>query len=442
MLAHVPVDHVDCQKESFWKQFEVVVDLNKPINKRWSNSFINFKLLTHIIRISIPLLLSFKHVIMNLMTELSYVVDVAGCLFVYLRNVHENLVFAPLMEHLQLLVQTNAWEFVARCCSVCWARSLLEVCACYASYLRFKCRNRSYESCRSAWGRHFINTRRCFGGEWAHVGAQVSSMNFLRCGLLGRWPNGGKSIGSVLDVVSSGVGFIRVAPLTIVVDGRVGESVAVVYTDLFAISCCVGFLQKLRQMVTYAWHHICSLWRLLVVGVHWWTRLSCFTCSDAHPGLHWVVSLVWKSNCTTWIQNLICNVLTKCSVQRIAFVSLFSRVIFTNLGLRTSIVLLVLERHHHSNRPFVLINILWADSHQRVRALVCVAWWLQVYTFIDVWLTFLSRCTSAQESLEKWLLCIDTTSYWAEDSSTVLRRRSLLLQTCESNSLLTVAGGS
>ena len=48
MFAHVTIDNIDCQKQSLWEKFEIIMDLNHPINERRSNGLVNFELLAHV----------------------------------------------------------------------------------------------------------------------------------------------------------------------------------------------------------------------------------------------------------------------------------------------------------------------------------------------------------------------------------------------------------
>ena len=100
MFAHVTIDNIDCQKQSLWEKFEIIMDLNHPINERRSNGLVNFELLAHVQGVSIPFLFHFYHICLNVIAKFSNVVDIAQSLAINSMQMIEDLIFAPLIKHL------------------------------------------------------------------------------------------------------------------------------------------------------------------------------------------------------------------------------------------------------------------------------------------------------------------------------------------------------
>ena len=109
MLAHVPIDYVDCKEQGLGKQLEVIMNLNHPVHQSGSDGLINLDLLTHIHWVSVPFRFCLQHAGVDLVHEFSDMVDVSDCMSISLMNIAEYLFLAPLVEHLQLLVKTYSW---------------------------------------------------------------------------------------------------------------------------------------------------------------------------------------------------------------------------------------------------------------------------------------------------------------------------------------------
>lgn len=100
------------------------MNLNHPVHQSWSNSLVYFDLFTHIHWVCVPFSFSFKHIIMNVIYKLSHMVNIPNSVFICLMNLTQYLFFTSLVEHLQLLVKADAWQFISRRCSVGRAGSL------------------------------------------------------------------------------------------------------------------------------------------------------------------------------------------------------------------------------------------------------------------------------------------------------------------------------
>jgi len=83
------------------------MDLNKPVNKRWSYCFIDPSLSEHVGWVGIPFLLDTQHVLMNILAKLRNVINVTKCSSVNLLNLAKYLVFAPLIELQQFLMNSS-----------------------------------------------------------------------------------------------------------------------------------------------------------------------------------------------------------------------------------------------------------------------------------------------------------------------------------------------
>jgi hypothetical protein len=90
------------------------VDFNQPVDHRRSNRLIYFNLVLHVASVRIPLFLSLQHAEVDVLAELSHVLDVVQGVSVLLGDVGEYFLLATLSEHLQLLVQTDSWQLVSR----------------------------------------------------------------------------------------------------------------------------------------------------------------------------------------------------------------------------------------------------------------------------------------------------------------------------------------
>ncbi len=82
VLFEISVDQVDCQEQSFWEQFELEVNINKPIYKNSSHFFIDVMLDAHIFWRSNVQLFLFQHVLTNFLSVLSYILRILNILFV------------------------------------------------------------------------------------------------------------------------------------------------------------------------------------------------------------------------------------------------------------------------------------------------------------------------------------------------------------------------
>ena len=123
MLSHISIYDIYCKKQCFRKQFKVIVNLNHPVNKCRSYSFINFMLLCHICWITIPFFFNAQHVVLNCLNKFRDMINIIKSLSINLWNVAENLVVTSLMEHLQLLLKSYFRQFISRWSSVCWSSS-------------------------------------------------------------------------------------------------------------------------------------------------------------------------------------------------------------------------------------------------------------------------------------------------------------------------------
>jgi len=112
--AAVPVDDVDSEEERLRPQLEVVVDLDEPVDERGPDRLINFLLLQHVRWVGVPFLLYFEHVLVDVLAKLGHVVHVAKSGPVDALDLTEDLVLAPLIEHLEFLVQADARELLPR----------------------------------------------------------------------------------------------------------------------------------------------------------------------------------------------------------------------------------------------------------------------------------------------------------------------------------------
>lgn len=113
MQTAVPVDDVDREEKCLRPQLEVIMDLDKPINERRPDCLIDLLLLQHVGRIGIPFFLHPEHVLVDLLAKLGHVIYVTERSPVYSLDLTEDLVLASLVEHLQLLVQTDSGQLLA-----------------------------------------------------------------------------------------------------------------------------------------------------------------------------------------------------------------------------------------------------------------------------------------------------------------------------------------
>jgi hypothetical protein len=108
--AKIPIDHINRQKESFWPQLEIVVYLDQPIDQSRPDLFVDLSLQGHVIGVAVPLCLDLEHVLVDFLAELRDVVYISESCSIGLGEVGEDLVLAPLVEHLQFLMETNTRE--------------------------------------------------------------------------------------------------------------------------------------------------------------------------------------------------------------------------------------------------------------------------------------------------------------------------------------------
>ena len=89
------------------------MNLDEPVDQLRPDGLLNLLLSRHVGGIGIPLRFIFQHVGVDVLAELGHVVDVVHSASVSPSDLIENLVLAPLVEHLQFLMQRNARQFVS-----------------------------------------------------------------------------------------------------------------------------------------------------------------------------------------------------------------------------------------------------------------------------------------------------------------------------------------
>lgn len=88
--------------------------LNEPVNKGRSNCLVDLDLLAHVSWICVPLVFVMKHALVNFIAKLRHMVHIVKSLFIDFANMTVYLVFAPLAEHLKLLVKADSRKLVPR----------------------------------------------------------------------------------------------------------------------------------------------------------------------------------------------------------------------------------------------------------------------------------------------------------------------------------------
>ncbi len=81
---------------------------NEPVSQSGAYLFIDFMLIAHICSISIPFMLNIQHILMNFLAKLWDMVNVTKGVSIYPLYLTVYLILAPLVEHLQLLIETDS----------------------------------------------------------------------------------------------------------------------------------------------------------------------------------------------------------------------------------------------------------------------------------------------------------------------------------------------
>jgi hypothetical protein len=79
VLRKIPVDDVDCQEQGLRQKFEIVMNLNNPVDESTPNGLAQFALDRHIVALYLPLGFSFEHVRLNGSAVFAHLVDVGCC---------------------------------------------------------------------------------------------------------------------------------------------------------------------------------------------------------------------------------------------------------------------------------------------------------------------------------------------------------------------------
>ena len=89
------------------------MDVYQPIDKGRPDGLLDLQLARHVSRIGVPLGLNLQHVVVDFLAELRDVINAVQSCLIDLLDLREYLVVAPLLEHLELGMQADAWELLA-----------------------------------------------------------------------------------------------------------------------------------------------------------------------------------------------------------------------------------------------------------------------------------------------------------------------------------------
>ena len=109
------IDDVTGKEQRLWKQFEVILDLEKPVNERRPNRLINLFLSVHVEIVNTPLLFLDQHRLLDLRAEFRHMENGIQSETILPLEGAEDLTVASLLEHLDLLLQGNLFEGLFIC---------------------------------------------------------------------------------------------------------------------------------------------------------------------------------------------------------------------------------------------------------------------------------------------------------------------------------------
>ena len=172
---------------------------------------------------------------------------------------------------------------------------------------------------------------------------------------------------------------------------------------LFLVVWDFYFKFEIKNIFTYLWFLIVLFCGSLIVWMDTsrWLTLGLCTIDVWSRFFLIIFYLIWKCNCSRWIQNLLSNILTKSSINRITSIDRhLSRlcIIFIILATNTSILvglthclLIIFKSHHiHSNwlhvwnmvcsytnlRTLPLLSIIYVETfvYCRIRWFILLTW--------------------------------------------------------------------
>ena len=279
------------------------MNLNHPVHQGGPNRFIDLHLLTHIHRIGIPLSFCLQHASVNLLDKFSDMIYITYCVFISLVNITEYLLLTSLVEHLHLLVKTDARKFISRTASISRASSLWVLrkrivwCIFPAAVLFIESANTSNDSDTKACWQLRARRIRCL--RWSSKTVIILWFSRpqpmiwrwrTRCAcinnsmsLLWRWSYhrcmrwfDNSTINCIPDLRRNcSCVFNWVSSLLAITHRIVREFILSRRYDLFVVSCRMWFLFNMNEMkniLTYMRLNVSLFGRLLIVWVYTWWR--------------------------------------------------------------------------------------------------------------------------------------------------------------------------
>lgn len=101
----VSIDDVACDEQSFRQQFEVILDLDEPVNEGRADRLVYLVLSIHIQIVNSPFALLGNHVLEDISAEFTDMEHRVESVAIATGQLTEDLAVTPLVEHLLLLLK-------------------------------------------------------------------------------------------------------------------------------------------------------------------------------------------------------------------------------------------------------------------------------------------------------------------------------------------------